>query len=90
MYPHSPASNSLVFSDKEVVRIFPATLNRLIIVVDGNGGLYVSPEDRVHVIKLLYLAHSIRLESPEFFRLLQKRLGLRLPHAAKLTSVKFP
>jgi NAD+ kinase len=39
--PHSLASRALVFADTEPVTIFPATPNRLVMVVDGNGGCYV-------------------------------------------------
>ncbi len=88
--PHSLASRSLVFSDKEAVSIFPATPHRLIIVVDGNGGCYVLPEDQVHVTKSPYFARFIRLESPEFFRILREKLGWGLPHIAKPTSVELP
>lgn len=49
--PHSLASRALVFSDLEPVTIFPATPNRMVLVVDGNGGCYVLPEDRVHLSK---------------------------------------
>ncbi|MEA5532746.1 NAD(+) kinase [Crocosphaera sp. XPORK-15E] len=88
--PHSLASRSLVFSDKEAVSIFPATPNRMILVVDGNGGCYVLPEDRIHVEKSRYFARFIRLESPEFFRILREKLGWGLPHIAKPTSVELP
>ncbi len=88
--PHSLASRSLVFSDQEAVSIFPATPNRMILVVDGNGGCYVLPEDRIHVEKSRYLARFIRLESPEFFRILREKLGWGLPHIAKPTSVELP
>jgi NAD+ kinase len=63
-----------VFSDKEKDRIFTTTPNRLIIVLNGNGKCCFSPEERVRVIKLLYLAYFIRLKSPKFFFLLQKKL----------------
>ncbi|MGK7942255.1 MAG: NAD(+) kinase [Crocosphaera sp.] len=88
--PHSLASRSLVFSDKEAVSIFPATPNRMVLVVDGNGGCYVLPEDRVHVEKSAYTARFIRLEEPEFFRILREKLGWGLPHIAKPTSVELP
>ncbi|HAC62452.1 MAG TPA: NAD(+) kinase [Cyanothece sp. UBA12306] len=88
--PHSLASRSLVFSDKDAVSVFPATPNRLILVVDGNGGCYVLPEDRVFVQKSRYNARFIRLESPEFFRILREKLGWGLPHIAKPTSVELP
>ncbi|XTZ20725.1 MAG: hypothetical protein ACQZ3M_04735 [cyanobacterium endosymbiont of Rhopalodia fuxianensis] len=64
----------LVFSDKETSIIFPTTPNRLIIVLDGNGKCCFSPENRIRVIKLLYLAYFIRLKYPKFFFLLQKQL----------------
>ena len=88
--PHSLASRSLVFSDKEPVSIFPATPNRMVLVVDGNGGCYVLPDDRVHVEKSRYTARFIRLETPEFFRILREKLGWGLPHIAKPTSVELP
>lgn len=88
--PHSLASRALVFSNRESVNIFPATPNRLIMVVDGNGGCYVLPEDRVHIQRSPYTARFIRLQSPEFFRILREKLGWGLPHIAKPTSVELP
>lgn len=88
--PHSLASRALVFSDSEPVNIFPATPNRTILIVDGNGGCYVLPEDRVHVARSPYSARFIRLQSPEFFRILREKLGWGLPHIAKPTSVELP
>ncbi|MDJ0510751.1 MAG: NAD(+) kinase [Crocosphaera sp.] len=88
--PHSLASRSLVFSDKEPVSIFPATPNRMVLVVDGNGGCYVLPEDKIQVQKSHYPARFIRLEDPEFFRVLREKLGWGLPHIAKPTSVELP
>ncbi len=88
--PHSLASRALVFSDSEPVNVFPATPNRMIMVVDGNGGCYVLPEDRVHLEKSPYSAQFIRLQSPEFFQILREKLGWGLPHIAKPTSVELP
>ena len=88
--PHSLASRSLVFSDKETVNIFPATANRMVMVVDGNGGSYILPEDRINVQKSPYKVHFIRLQSTEFFRILREKLGWGLPHIAKPTSVELP
>lgn len=88
--PHSLASRALVFSDTELVNIFPATPNRTILVVDGNGGCYVLPEDRVHVEKSPFPARFIRLQPPEFFRVLREKLGWGLPHIAKPNSVELP
>jgi NAD+ kinase len=88
--PHSLASRALVFSDVEPVNIFPATANRMVLVVDGNGGCYVLPEDRVHLERSPYTAKFIRLQSPEFFRILREKLGWGLPHIAKPTSVELP
>lgn len=88
--PHSLASRALVFSDAEPVDIFPATPNRMIMVVDGNGGCYVLPEDRVHVEKSPYPVRFIRLQDPEFFRVLREKLGWGLPHIAKPNSVELP
>ncbi|MGL5035963.1 MAG: NAD(+) kinase [Microcystaceae cyanobacterium] len=86
--PHSLASRALVFSDKESVNVFPATPHRLVMVVDGNGGCYVLPEDRVYLEKSPYSAKFIRLQSPEFFRVLREKLGWGLPHIAKPTAVE--
>ena len=88
--PHSLASRALVFSDVEPVNIFPATANRMVLVVDGNGGCYVLPEDRVHLTRSPYTAKFIRLQSPEFFRILREKLGWGLPNIAKPTSVELP
>jgi NAD+ kinase len=88
--PHSLASRALVFSDQETVNIVPATPNQMVMVVDGNGGCYILPEDRIHLTRSRYSAHFIRLESPEFFRVLREKLGWGLPHIAKPTSVELP
>ena len=55
--PHSLASRALVFSNEEPVTVFPATPERLMMVVDGSAGCYVWPEDRVC---LLYTSPSPR------------------------------
>ncbi len=88
--PHSMASRALVFADTEQVTIFAATPNRLVMVVDGNAGCYVLPEDRVRIERSHYSARFIRLQSPEFFRILREKLGWGLPHIAKPTSVELP
>ena len=88
--PHSLASRALVFSDQEIVNIFPATPNQMVMVVDGNGGSYVLPEDRVHIERSPYAARFIRLQPPEFFRVLREKLGWGLPHIAKPNSVELP
>jgi NAD+ kinase len=88
--PHSLASRALVFSDREVLKIFPATPNQLVMVVDGNAACYVLPEDQVQVERSPYPARFIRLQRPEFFRILREKLGWGLPHIAKPTSVELP
>ncbi len=88
--PHSLASRSLVFSDREPVNIFPATPNQMVMVVDGNGGCYIMPDDRLHIQRSNYNARFIRLHPPEFFRILREKLGWGLPHIAKPTSVELP
>lgn len=88
--PHSLASRALVFANTEPVTIFPATPNRLVMVVDGNAACYVLPENRVRVEKSQYPARFIRLQQPEFFRILREKLGWGLPHIAKPTSVELP
>lgn len=88
--PHSLASRALVFSDHESVTIFPANPDRLVMVVDGNAGCYVMPDDRVRVHRSPYAARFIRLRAPEFFHVLREKLGWGLPHIAKPTSVELP
>lgn len=88
--PHSLASRALVFSDAEPVTIFPATPNPMVMVVDGNGGCPILPQDRIEIRKASFDARFIRLELPEFFRLLREKLGWGLPHIAKPTAVELP
>jgi NAD+ kinase len=88
--PHSLASRALVFPDNLPVNIYPVNAPRLVMVVDGNGGCYVMPEDRVHVERSQYSASFIRLQPTEFFRILREKLGWGLPHIAKPTSVELP
>ncbi|PIG90910.1 NAD(+) kinase [Gloeocapsopsis sp. IPPAS B-1203] len=88
--PHSLASRALVFADTEMVTISSASTDRLVMVVDGNAGCYVFPEDQVHLVRSQYSARFIRLQSPEFFRILREKLGWGLPHIAKPTSVELP
>lgn len=88
--PHSLASRALVFANTEPVTIFPANPNRLVMVVDGNGGCYVLPDDLVHIERSPYTAQFIRVQPPEFFRVLREKLGWGLPHVAKPTSVELP
>ncbi|MGV2829502.1 NAD(+) kinase [Myxosarcina sp. GI1(2024)] len=88
--PHSLASRTLVFSDRDSVNLFPATPYRMVMVVDGNGGCYILPHDRINIEKSVYKARFIRLRPPEFFRILREKLGWGLPHIAKPTSVELP
>nr|WP_263012640.1 NAD(+) kinase [Laspinema sp. D3d] len=88
--PHSLASRALVFANTEPVTIFPANTNRLVMVVDGNAGCYVLPEDQVRIHRSPYSAKFIRVNPPEFFHVLREKLGWGLPHIAKPTSVELP
>lgn len=88
--PHSLASRALVFPESEPVNIYPVNTPRLVMVVDGNGGCYVLPEDRVYLERSQYSARFIRLQPPEFFRILREKLGWGLPHIAKPSSVELP
>jgi len=88
--PHSLASRALVFADTEVVTIYPANRTRLVMVVDGNGGCYVLPDDRVRIQRSPHQAKFLRLQLPEFFHVLREKLGWGLPHIAKPTSVELP
>ncbi|NJL63671.1 MAG: NAD(+) kinase [Methylacidiphilales bacterium] len=88
--PHSLASRALVFPDNEPVNIYPVNTPRLVMVVDGNGGCYVLPDDRVYLERSHYSAKFVRLQPPEFFRILREKLGWGLPHIAKPSSVELP
>lgn len=88
--PHSLASRALVFADTEPVTVYPAHPTQLVMVVDGNGGCYVLPEDRIKIQRSPHSACFIRLQSPEFFHVLREKLGWGLPHIAKPTSVELP
>ncbi len=88
--PHSMASRALVFANTETVTIFPANPSQLVMIVDGNGGCYVLPEDQVRIQRSPYPARFIRLRPPEFFHILREKLGWGLPHIAKPTSVELP
>jgi NAD+ kinase len=88
--PHSLASRALVFPDSEPIMILPATPNQLILVLDGNAGCYVLPDDLVYLERSHYSAKFIRLQSPEYFKILREKLGWGLPHIAKPTSVELP
>jgi NAD+ kinase len=88
--PHSLASRALVFSDAEPVKIFPATPNTMVMVVDGNGGCPIQPQDHIKIRRSRHSAQFIRLELPEFFRVLREKLGWGLPHIAKPSSVELP
>lgn len=88
--PHSLASRALVFANTEAVTIFPAMPNRLVMIVDGNAGCYVLPDDQVRIERSSHPARFIRLQPPEFFHVLREKLGWGLPHIAKPTSVELP
>lgn len=88
--PHSLASRGLVFPDTEPVVIRSANPDPLVMVVDGNAGCYVLPKDTVCTCRSPYTARFIRLQSPEFFKVLREKLGWGLPHIAKPTSVELP
>ncbi len=81
--PHSLASRALVFSDQEPVTVFPATPERLMMVVDGSAGCYVWPEDRVLIRRSDHPVKFVRLSDHEFFQVLRNKLGWGLPHIAK-------
>ncbi len=81
--PHSLASRALVFSNEEPVTVFPATPERLMMVVDGSAGCYVWPEDRVLIRKSESPVKFVRLSDHEFFQVLRNKLGWGLPHVAK-------
>ncbi|MDY7023515.1 MAG: NAD(+) kinase, partial [Cyanobacteriota bacterium] len=88
--PHSLASRALIYRETEPVTIYPASPDRLVMVVDGNGGCYVLPSYHVRVKRSPYSIQFIRLKLPEFFQVLREKLGWGLPHIAKPTSVELP
>jgi NAD+ kinase len=88
--PHSLASRGIVFPDSEPVKITAANTDPLVMVVDGNAGCYVMPEDWVMTQRSPFTAKFMRLRSPEFFKVLREKLGWGLPHIAKPTSVELP
>ncbi|MBD1850250.1 NAD(+) kinase [Leptolyngbya sp. FACHB-711] len=88
--PHSLASRALVFADHEPVVIYAANRDPLVMVVDGNAGCSVLPEDQVRLLRSPYAARFIRLRPNEFFHVLREKLGWGLPHVAKPTSVELP
>ncbi|MEL7035716.1 MAG: NAD(+) kinase [Cyanobacteria bacterium J06592_8] len=88
--PHSLASRALIYRETEPVTIYPASPDRLVLVVDGNGGCYVLPSYYVRVKRSPYSIQFIRLKLPEFFQVLREKLGWGLPHIAKPTSVELP
>ncbi|MGQ9838223.1 MAG: NAD(+) kinase [Cyanobacteriota bacterium] len=88
--PHSMASRALVFEDSEEVWISPVTPQPLVLVVDGNTGCYILPEDQIRVVRAPYSTDLMRLQRPEFFRIMREKLGWGLTHASKPTSVELP
>ncbi len=88
--PHSLASRALVFPSAEPVEVTSTNPTSLVLVVDGNAGCYVNPGDRVQLQRSRYTARFIRLQPPEFFKVLREKLGWGLPHIAKPTSVELP
>nr|WP_199323866.1 MULTISPECIES: NAD(+) kinase [unclassified Leptolyngbya] len=83
--PHSLASRSLVFPNRDPVTIYPAIPHRLVLTADGNAGSYVLPDDHVCVKKAPYPARFVRLRPPEFFSVLREKLGWGVAHVAKPT-----
>jgi len=74
-----------VFADTEPVTIFQLS-NRLVMVVDGNGGaMFFRGSGVSGAIRIFGAVHPYR-----FFRILQEKLGWGLPHMAKPTSVELP
>ena len=88
--PHSLASRALVFPDSEPIVVVSPIQDQLILVVDGNAGCYISPEDEIHVARAPFQTQLIRLQRAEFFRILREKLGWGLTHASKPTSVELP
>lgn len=88
--PHSLASRALVFSDREPVTVFPATPERLMMVVDGSAGCYIWPEDRILIRRSEHPVRFVRLADHEFFGVLRNKLGWGLPHVAKPGNGELP
>ncbi|MGF1575832.1 MAG: NAD(+) kinase [Cyanophyceae cyanobacterium] len=88
--PHSLASRALVFADSEEVEIRPVVNRPVVLVVDGNAGCYITHEDKIRVTLSDCHTDLVRLQSPEFFRVLREKLGWGLTHVSKPTSVELP
>ncbi len=88
--PHSLASRALVFADTEVVEVAPVVQRPVVLVVDGNAGCYITHQDRIRVTRSAFHTDLVRLQPPEFFRILREKLGWGLTHVSKPTSVELP
>jgi len=89
--PHSLGARGLVYSDTELLTLYPPTNHReLILSTDGSSGCYLLPGDQVRMRLARYQAQFIRLKPPEFFEMLREKLGWGLPHLAKPESVELP
>lgn len=88
--PHSLASRALVFEDTELVTMVSAGGQRLMLVVDGNAGCHLQPQERLVVRRAPMTTDLIRLRRHEFFRIMREKLGWGLTHASKPTSVELP
>jgi NAD+ kinase len=88
--PHSLASRALVFEDSEVITIAPVNSQPLVLVVDGNAGCYILNGDRIRVQRSSFHTQLVRLNRPEFFRVLREKMGWGLTHVSKPTSVELP
>jgi NAD+ kinase len=88
--PHSLASRALVFEDTELVTVISAGGQRLMLVVDGNAGCHLHPDERLVVRRATPTTDLIRLRRHEFFRIMREKLGWGLTHASKPTSVELP
>ncbi|MGK7910486.1 MAG: NAD(+) kinase [Synechococcus sp.] len=88
--PHSLASRALVFADTEHIVVRSPIQDQMVLVVDGNAGCYISPQDEIRVVKSPFQTKLIRLQRTEFFRILREKLGWGLTHVSKPTSVELP
>ena len=88
--PHSLASRALVFADTEDIVVRSPIQDQLVLVVDGNAGCYISPQDEIRIEKSTFQTKLIRLQRTEFFRILREKLGWGLTHVSKPTSVELP
>ena len=68
--------------------VFPATPERLIMVVDGSAGKLLRLARRVAICRSDHPVRFVRLADHEFFQVLRNKPGMGLFHVAKPDAPK--